>query len=94
MNAIDMIYDAMLREGEIKAQQAREKIAADEELRNSKHRKLKMTLKALAQFGPMFIPGLGPLGGLFAGGAGQVIGSNRGYGSPTDILVQTRQNRF
>ncbi len=81
MSVIDNIMDLMLREGEIKAQQAREKIAADEELRNSKHRKLKMTLKALAQFGPMFIPGIGPLAGLGIG-VGQNVARNTIFKTP------------
>lgn len=81
MSIIEQIADLMLREGEIKAQQAREKVAADEELRQNKHRKLKMTLKALATFGPMFIPGVGPWASLGIG-AGQNIARNTVFKDP------------
>lgn len=80
MSTVRDIIDLMLREGEIKAQQAREYHAAQEELRQNKHRKLKMTLKALATFGPMFLPG-----GQFWGpalGVGQNVVRNTVYKGP------------
>jgi len=59
MSLIHDIAELLLREGEIKGQAAREQIAEQEEMRQSKHRLLKNTLKGLAMFGPMFIPGGG-----------------------------------
>ena len=48
MSIIDQIAELMLREGDIKGQQARERIAAEEEQRQAKHRVLKNTLKGIA----------------------------------------------
>jgi len=66
MSLIQDIAEMMLREGDIKAQEARERIAAEEEKRQAKHRLLKNTLKGIAMFGPMFLPGGGLWGGLSA----------------------------
>lgn len=60
---IDQIAELMLREGELKGQAAREQIAMDEEKRQAKHRVLRNTLKTLAGFAPLFIPGA-PLAGV------------------------------
>ncbi len=92
MSIIDQIAELMLREGDIKAQQARERIAAEEEQRQSKHRFLKGTLKALATFGPYFIPGAGIIPSLTKMGmsvGGNVL-SNRGIGSDEDRLREYR----
>jgi len=48
MSLIEDITALMLREGDIKAQEGRERIAAEEEQRQAKHRLLKNTLKGLA----------------------------------------------
>jgi hypothetical protein len=67
MSLIHDIAELLLREGEIKGQAAREQIAEQEEMRQSKHRLLKNTLKGLAMFGPMFLPGGGLWGGALPG---------------------------
>lgn len=66
MSIIHDIAELMLREGDIKAQEQREIVAADEERRQNKwyNRPLRTTLKALATVAPLFIPG-GPLAGVF-----------------------------
>ena len=87
MSLIQDIAELMLREGEIKGQAAREQIAEQEEMRQAKHRLLKNTLKGLAMFGPMFLPG-GQLWGALSSGA--VLGSNRGIGPDTDRLQEYR----
>lgn len=91
MSQIDQIIQLMLRQGDIDAQEQRERIAADEERRQAKHRVLKTTLKYLAQYGPMFIPGVGPFAGA-AIGAG-VGAADRAFLDPAtnpDILVKQR----
>lgn len=91
MGLIEDIAQLMLREGEIKAQEGRERIAAEEEQRQNKHRALKMTLKALATIGPYFIPGVGPfIGPLVNAGMAAHEASNRGIGSDEDRLRVTR----
>ena len=98
MSIIDNITELMLRQGDIAAQQAREKVAEQEEQRRNKHRILKGTLKALAMFGPYFIPGAGiipAIGGMnpAIGQIGAGIGaaaSRRGMGNDTDILLDPR----
>lgn len=89
MSIIDNITDLMLRQGDINAQMQREKIAAEEEQRRNKHRNWKMTLKALATFGPMFLPG-GPLAGLLGSGIGMSTMNNRGMGSDDDRYQEYR----
>jgi hypothetical protein len=92
MSIIDDIAQLMLREGDINAQRQREIIAAQEEQRQSKHRALKMTLKALATFGPYFIPGAGivPAIGRFGASMAGNVATNRGIGSDEDRLRETR----
>jgi hypothetical protein len=90
MAITDQIIEIMLRQGELAAQQQREKIAAEEEQRQSKHRLLKNTLKAIATFGPYFIPGAGiiPALGRTGIGIGAGLASNRGIGSDEDRLQE------
>lgn len=89
MSQIDQIIQLMLRQGDIDAQEQRERIAADEERRQAKHRVLKTTLKYLAQYGPMFIPGVGPYIGAGVN-MGMQAANNRGIGSPDDRYVEYR----
>lgn len=81
---IEQIADLMLREGDINAQEQRERIAAEEETRQGKHRVLRNTLKALATYGPMFIPGIGPFASMGIGAGMRYLGNNRGIGSDED----------
>jgi hypothetical protein len=92
MSLIDQITELMLREGEIKAQEGRERIAAEEEKRQAKHRLLRNTLKAIATFGPYFIPGAGivPAIGRFGASAAGNFATNRGFGSDEDRLQEYR----
>lgn len=74
MGLIEEIAALMLKEGEAKGQQAKLDIAKQEEERQRKHRLLKMTLKGLATFGPLFIPGGGIVPAL--GRTGMGVGGN------------------
>jgi hypothetical protein len=90
MSLIEDIANLMLREGEIKGQAAREQIAEQEEMRQSKHRLLKNTLKGLAMFGPMFLPGGGLWGALSGGGDREFLDPSQN----PNILVQHRAKPY
>lgn len=66
MSIIHDIAEIMLQQGALEGQRKREDIAMEEEKRQSKwyRRPLRNTLKGIAQFAPLFIPG-GPLAGVF-----------------------------
>lgn len=95
MGLIEDIAQLMLREGEIKAQEGRERIAADEEQRQAKHRALKMTLKYLATYGPYFIPGAGIIPALVKTGI-SVAGSQipTSSSSPQIMMHNPSVNRW
>jgi predicted anti-sigma-YlaC factor YlaD len=70
MAVTDNIMQLMLAEGQVRAQQARERIAQQELERQHKDRWRRWTLQALATVGPYalgFIPGVGPALGLGMG---------------------------
>lgn len=94
MSIIHDIAELMLREGDIKAQEQREIVAADEERRQNKwyNRPLRTTLKALATVAPLFIPGMGPFGSLLGAGAGEAFREPE-FLDPSqnpDVLVRRR----
>src|SRR6185369_1404716 len=92
MAITDQIIEIMLRQGELAAQQQRERIAAEEEQRQSKHRLLKNTLKAIATFGPYFIPGAGIIPALTK--AGVSVAASRVGASPGRVPAGLGYTQF
>lgn len=84
MSLINSISDLMLGLGDVKAEEARQVIAQQELERQNKHRILKGTLRVLGAVAPLFIPGIGPLGGIWteAGRDTLAAGLGSGLGMP------------
>ena len=73
---VDSILRLIMQQGDIEANRIREEAAWQAEIKRAKNAWKGNTLKALATIGTMFIPGIGPLGGIWtaAGRAGMGIG--------------------
>ena len=98
MSTVDQILELMMKQGDIEANRIKEDAAWKEEIKRAKNAWKGNTLKALATIGTMFIPGLGPLGGVWtaAGRAGLGLGKVAGTlatGAVTSSLTDALRDK-